>query len=182
MTEPLSSDQYPDDDVNAVDPDTDPTIDRVLSRRASALADPTHDADGFVDGGYDGDQLDREPAHPRLVEPVGGGQETAPGGTGGVRGQVDLGARRAFGAGFPRLPGGVRRCDALRGQRDHAPELVHLVVPVAAVAARGAVGRTQPVPLVPRAQRGGRDAEHRGDRAGCPAHRLRLTSWRVRRA
>ena len=37
-------------------------IDRILSRRAAALADPTTDDDGFLDveQGYDGDQLDRE--------------------------------------------------------------------------------------------------------------------------
>lgn len=56
MTEPLHSDKHGEDDA----PATDPTIDRVLSRRASALADPTHDADGFADDGFDGDQLDRE--------------------------------------------------------------------------------------------------------------------------
>ena len=36
-------------------------IDRILSRRASALADPTTDDEGFlVEDGFDGDQLDRE--------------------------------------------------------------------------------------------------------------------------
>ncbi len=41
---------------------TERSIDRILSRRASALADPTTDGDGFlVDGAaYDGDQLERE--------------------------------------------------------------------------------------------------------------------------
>jgi GTP-binding protein HflX len=52
MTEPLD-----DHDVTSDQGAIDATIDRVLSRRAQALADD----DGFVDGGtYDGDQLDRE--------------------------------------------------------------------------------------------------------------------------
>ena len=52
MTEPLD-----DHDVTSDQSAIDATIDRVLSRRAQALADD----DGFVDGGtYDGDQLDRE--------------------------------------------------------------------------------------------------------------------------
>ena len=55
MTEPRSSDHGTVDDGAL-----DPTIDRILSRRAQALSEPD---DGFVDndrGGYDGDQLDRE--------------------------------------------------------------------------------------------------------------------------
>jgi GTP-binding protein HflX len=52
MTEPLD-----DHDVTSDQGAIDATIDRVLSRRAQALADD----DGFIDGGtYDGDQLDRE--------------------------------------------------------------------------------------------------------------------------
>ncbi|WP_068262706.1 GTPase HflX [Janibacter limosus] len=51
MTEPLHDHDAPSDDA------IDATIDRVLSRRAQALAED----DGFIDGGgYDGDQLDRE--------------------------------------------------------------------------------------------------------------------------
>ncbi|MDN5717430.1 MAG: GTPase HflX, partial [Janibacter sp.] len=52
MTEPLD-----DHDVTSDKSAIDATIDRVLSRRAQALAED----DGFIDGGtYDGDQLDRE--------------------------------------------------------------------------------------------------------------------------
>ena len=54
MTEPLHSDSTEADDAIRLDP----TIDRVLSRRAEALAQP--DAEGFLDASYDGDQLDRE--------------------------------------------------------------------------------------------------------------------------
>lgn len=56
MTEPLrndSTDREPTDDEAT----RDPVIDRVLSRRAQALADPG--SSGFVDD-LDGDQLDRE--------------------------------------------------------------------------------------------------------------------------
>ncbi len=55
MTEPLRNDST-DHDEPIVDDDA--TIDRVLSRRAQALAEP--DTDGVLDDSYDGDQLDRE--------------------------------------------------------------------------------------------------------------------------
>ena len=52
MTEPLRSAHDGGDDITI-----NPTIDRVLSRRAQALADD----DGFVDrSDYDGEPLDRE--------------------------------------------------------------------------------------------------------------------------
>jgi len=54
MTEPLHGHDAIGDDVAI---DLDPTVDRVLSRRAQALAEPSDD--GFLDS-YDGDQLDRE--------------------------------------------------------------------------------------------------------------------------
>ena len=57
MTEPLHSDSTDHDEP--VDPTIDDSaVDRVLSRRAQALAEP--DADGFLDESFDGDQLDRE--------------------------------------------------------------------------------------------------------------------------
>ncbi len=61
MTEPLHSDQATSDD-DTVDPDTDPTIQRVLSRRAAALDHDARDGREWDDDGftYDGDQFDRE--------------------------------------------------------------------------------------------------------------------------
>ena len=53
MTEPLHSDSTETDDAIHLDP----TIDRVLSRRAQALAEP---GDGVLGDSFDGDQLDRE--------------------------------------------------------------------------------------------------------------------------
>ena len=55
MTEPLRSAHDDGDDITI-----SPTIDRVLSRRAQALADD----DGFVDrSDYDGEQLDLSLIH-----------------------------------------------------------------------------------------------------------------------
>ena len=64
MTEPrhdANSEPTPDIDASAEaspEPERPSTIDRVLSRRAPALAGV--DADGFLDEGQDGDQFDRE--------------------------------------------------------------------------------------------------------------------------